>query len=417
VDRFAREEFLKQLRDDLTHLYEADHLRASPLASLFGVANRFDTSTALRNIFTESIQSLKPKDDTLSCSRAWWVYDSLFCCFVQQLTQQVVADQLAISPRQLRRGQRTALEALADQLWERFNLETKLPRVETTADDSDAHAVKAGLGMSEELAWLKDTPVDKPTDLNDALLAALDLLNPLATQHRVRLETETTDALPGLAVHPVALSQILISLLSVAISRTTGGHVRIAARRLSWEIEIDVQGTEALAGDQPISDDDVAALDTARQLLQLCGGTLPIWEAEQAFSAKVRLPALDQLPVLVIDDNPDTLPLLQRYTTGTRYRLVSTRDPEQALPLAESISPQIIVLDVMMPQVDGWKVLGRLRQHPLTGHIPIVVCTILAQEALALSLGASAFVRKPVTRQAFLGALDDQTAKKETEHR
>ena len=63
-----------------------------------------------------------------------------------------------------------------------------------------------------------------------------------------------------------------------------------------------------------------------------------------------------------------------------------------------------------MPQVDGWEVLGRLRQHPLNSHIPTIVCTILAQEELALSLGASAFVRKPVTRQAFLAALDRQIA-------
>ncbi len=114
------------------------------------------------------------------------------------------------------------------------------------------------------------------------------------------------------------------------------------------------------------------------------------------------------MPVLAIDDNTDTLQLLQRYTAGTQYRLIGTRDPEQALSLAEKLSPQIIVLDVMMPQVDGWKVLGRLQQHPLTGHIPIVVCTILAQEALALSLGASAFIRKPITRQEFLAALDHQ---------
>jgi CheY-like chemotaxis protein len=112
------------------------------------------------------------------------------------------------------------------------------------------------------------------------------------------------------------------------------------------------------------------------------------------------------LPVLVIDDNADTLQLLRRYTAGTRYRLVGTRDPDQALGIACETDPQVVVLDVMMPQVDGWKVLGRLRQHPLTGHLPIVVYTILAQEELALSLGASAFLRKPVTQQRFLAVLD-----------
>jgi CheY-like chemotaxis protein len=96
---------------------------------------------------------------------------------------------------------------------------------------------------------------------------------------------------------------------------------------------------------------------------------------------------------------------------------VGTRDPGQALSLAEKLSPQIIVLDVMMPQVDGWKVLGRLRQYPLTAHVPIVVCTILAHKELALSLGASAFIRKPVTRQAFLAALDHQIELMEPEPR
>jgi CheY-like chemotaxis protein len=61
---------------------------------------------------------------------------------------------------------------------------------------------------------------------------------------------------------------------------------------------------------------------------------------------------------------------------------------------------------VMMPQVDGWKLLGRLREHPLTREIPVVVCTILAQEELAWTLGASGFVKKPVRQRAFLAALD-----------
>ena len=61
-----------------------------------------------------------------------------------------------------------------------------------------------------------------------------------------------------------------------------------------------------------------------------------------------------------------------------------------------------------MPHVDGWEILGRLKQHPATKDIPIVVCTILAQQELALSLGASGFLRKPVSRQAFLSALDRQ---------
>ena len=60
----------------------------------------------------------------------------------------------------------------------------------------------------------------------------------------------------------------------------------------------------------------------------------------------------------------------------------------------------------MMPQMDGWEVLARLLQSPLTSHIPIIICTILGQEELALSLGAHVYLRKPITRQDFLAALD-----------
>ena len=63
-------------------------------------------------------------------------------------------------------------------------------------------------------------------------------------------------------------------------------------------------------------------------------------------------------------------------------------------------------MDVMLPHIDGWDLLGRLREHPQTHGIPIVVCSILAEEQLALDLGAAAFIRKPVSREGLLATLD-----------
>ena len=414
VDTFTRQAFLGHLRDTLNHLYHADRLRQSPLAALLGVANRFDAASALQRILTEAIKSLEPAADEPSQSRAWRIYESLFCCYVQQLSQQVVADQLGISTRQLRREQHVALEALADRLWEQFRLQDKVGK-EAGAEVAQAGGVQASSTINEELAWLKDTPPDRPADLDQVLPVVLDLAQPLAARHGVSLKVKAVAPLSSLAVHPVALNQALLNLLSVAVPQAAGGRVVLSARALSWEVEIEVRGD--LAGTEPrstISDNDAASLDMAHQLVELCGGRLVLSNDVKAFHALLVFPALEQLPVLVIDDNADTLQLLQRYTSGTRYRFVGTRDPEQALVLAAKLAPQIIVLDVMMPQVDGWRVLSRLRQHPLTGHIPIVVCTILAQEALAFSLGASAFIRKPVTRQAFLAVLDGQVERMAT---
>ncbi len=410
MDELTRDEFLKHLRRDLGHLYNATILRSSPLGILLGVADRFDASLALRGILTEAIESLKPRGDEASQSRAWRIYDSLFYCYVQRLSQQVVADQLGISTRQLRREQRAALEVLADQLWAQFDLGQKPRQVQPVQENAPARATADSATMSKELAWIKDVPLEKPTNLKQAVLAVLDLLQPLAAQHRVHLETKTTGTLPDLTVHPVALKQTLLNLLSVAIPQSPGERVCVSANMRQWDVVIRVQGERSPTDSPAISDDDATSLDIAHQLAELSRGSLTLSRDENIFDATLTLPALERLPVLAVDDNADTLQLLQRYTAGTRYRLIGTRDPEQVLSLAEKYSPQVIVLDVMMPQVDGWRVLGRLRQHPLASHIPIVVCTILAQEALALSLGASAFIRKPITRQALLATLDHQIA-------
>jgi CheY-like chemotaxis protein len=146
----------------------------------------------------------------------------------------------------------------------------------------------------------------------------------------------------------------------------------------------------------------------AQQLAHLCEGALEVLPDSRGFTVKLAFPAAEQIPVLVIDDNVDTLRLIQRYLAGTRYRFIGTPDPAQALELAQQTSPRIIVLDVMLPGIDGWELLGRLREHPKTRGIPIIVCTILPQEALALTLGAAEFIRKPVHQQALLSALDRQ---------
>ena len=72
------------------------------------------------------------------------------------------------------------------------------------------------------------------------------------------------------------------------------------------------------------------------------------------------------------------------------------------------LQPSLIILDVMMHNVDGWQVLSELRHDPATSHIPVVVCTVLPLEEMALALGANAFLQKPVSQQQFLHVLDRQ---------
>ena len=403
----SRDQFLRHLREDLVHLYEPRHLRRSPLAALFGVADRFDSASALQRILIEAIQSLEPPPDEPSHSRAWEVYEPLYYRYVEQLGQEAVAAQMRMSVRHLRRKERDALEVLADRLWARFGLD-KAPAPGIESGGGAAGAGEEALPVSEALSWLSENQEPACSDLNQVLPPVLELARRLADEHHVRLETAVAPELPNVPADPVALRQCLLSLLSVVIPRARGGEVHLSGRALRWEVELRVQCSAYPSGPKPALNDEAASLNMAEELARLCKGRLTLSADARAFDATLTLPAVEQLPVLVIEDNADTLQLLQRYMLGTRYRFIGTRDPEQALTLAEQLSPQIIVLDVMMPRVDGWELLDRLRQHPATGRTPVVVCTVLPQKEMARLLGANAFLKKPVTRQAFLAALDQQ---------
>lgn len=408
-------QFVACVRAALNNLYEPDRLRRNPLATLFGVADRPNAFSALQAILTEAIESLRPPSDGSHQRFNWDIYELLFYRYVQQLSQNQVARQLGMSVRHLRRKEGQALKVLADHLWQRYCPAGNLSSDSETPGQAAAPAPDSP-AIRDELAWLRMAPPEEPADVNQVLEEVVQLIRPLTTQHSVRLHVEASD-LPRLAVHPVALSQLLLNLLSVAIHRASGGSVTVSARPRSFEVEVVTSGRASVLGLRPPSDSDAANLDQAQELAGLCGTRLTWTEDAHEVRATMVLPVREQLPVLVIDDNTDTLELLRRYVADSRYLLITTPDAEEAISLAEKYSPRIIVLDVMMPHIDGWKVLGRLRQHPVTEHIPVIVCTILAQEELALSLGASGFIRKPLSRQAFLAALDEQVTLMATESR
>ncbi|MBN1875220.1 MAG: response regulator [Anaerolineae bacterium] len=401
----AREDFINWLRDALGHLYDTQYLRQSPLLGLLGDPRAHEPAGALRSRLTEAVASLKPASHVPANSRDRRLYDALFYAYVQQLDQRIVADQLALSVRQLRREQRAALEILADRLWVPAGHDGDVPAA--ARDTAGPVSQENGLALTAELAWLKDLPPEQPTDLSVVLKETLYLIQPLAEQNHTRIAVIEGEGMPCLSAHPVALNQILLNLLNIAITRAAGSRVMISTRLLAWNIEILIRQESVGCGEPLRAADEVASLAIAEHLIRLCDGSFT--RSDNAlFTVSVVLPALNQLVVLAIDDNADTLQLLERYMVGTRYHLVGTPAPEQAFPLVEAHHPQLILLDVMMPQIDGLKMMGMLRQHPLTQHIPIVVCTILPQEKLVLSLGASGFLRKPFTRQALLDMLDQQ---------
>jgi len=400
ISPMSREMFLEHLRDALGHLYHADHLRQSPLIPLFGLEDRFDRAAALRQILLDGIEALRPdnqEEDALS--RNWRTYESLFCCYVQQLTQQIAADQLSISPRQLRREQRSAIEILADRLW-RDHVRPHIAPSEETREGTDAQDVL------EEMPWVQETRTSGDTHLQEHAAEVVQLTANLAAKHRVDVSAHVPSTLPPVAMHPVFAKQAMLSLVDVGIQQAVGGSLQLAARQDGASVSVCIRAHPQATPSQ-LSPTSLRNLEIVRQLVLACGGHLAVHgEPPSPLQVELVLPVLESVPILIVDDNEDALQLYARYASGTRYRLITTPDPSDIGRLVRRHAPRAILLDIMMPQGNGWTVLGALRQDPLTRGIPIIVCTILPQEELALSLGAHAFVLKPVSREQFLAALD-----------
>ena len=117
------------------------------------------------------------------------------------------------------------------------------------------------------------------------------------------------------------------------------------------------------------------------------------------------LPAAGKIVVLVIDDNLDLVHFYRRYTEGTNFEIVHTPEGKRAFEFIQVFHPDLIVLDVMLPDVDGWYLLSQLYESPATKPIPVVVCSVVREKELALALGAALYVPKPVLRHEFLEAL------------
>ncbi len=422
--------FVRWLRQALHHLYDPPALSRNPLARVLGLDAAAGPSE-LRRALTAAVAALRPSPQVSLQSDAWRTYQVLQHRYVEQFSQSEVAASLGLSVRQLRRQEALALQTLADYLWNEYGVraeaaEALAPATDREramrvagADDAGAPPREGDSAREHELAWLEHSLPSEPADVAAIVRAALQVAERFGRERGVAVEVELPPALPGAAIRPSALRQALLTLVSTAISAAPTGTVRVVGRASATAVTITVIPPPAARATAALS--LAEGLEMAQRLAALSGAVMEVEgkadvsdlspDAGQGapLAVSLRLPLVEQIAVLVIDDNADTLQLLQRHLAGTRYRFIGARDPEQGLALAASWPPRAIVLDVMLPGMDGWELLGRLREHPRTRGVPIIVCTILPQEELALALGAAAFLRKPVKREDLLATLDRWT--------
>ena len=110
--------------------------------------------------------------------------------------------------------------------------------------------------------------------------------------------------------------------------------------------------------------------------------------------------------ILSIDDEPDILRLIHRYLTNCGYDVMTAESGQKGLEAIAKIKPSLILLDILMPGMDGYQFCSRLQKNSDAAYIPVIFVTALGDEqnkARALSVGAVDYLVKPIVKDSLLG--------------
>lgn len=391
----APAEFESALRNALGHLFDPTYRPASCLSAIAGWEGQ-RTFESLRPLLIEAIESLRPGPEVPLSAREWRLYDLLAHRYLQAHTQDETAERLGITSRHLRREQEDALQLLADRLWQHGSqgpVTAAAPLPGTPGGEWRSQ-------VRQELAALQRSAPGVVADVALALTGALELARTVAAPHKVELCAPESP--PGLvaAIHPSALRQALLTAISrLAPHVQPGGEIACHAEPGTERISITLAGS-------PVAPAATPDVELPGEILASQGGTLEVLHEGTTLTLVIQVPAAQRVSVLVVEDNLDLVHFYQRYTAETRYQIRHLPAGQGLFEAIEAAAPDIIVLDIMLPDADGWELLTYLRQYPATSRIPVIVCSVVREEELVLALGATLFLAKPVRRAEFVAALD-----------
>jgi signal transduction histidine kinase/DNA-binding response OmpR family regulator len=278
-------------------------------------------------------------------------------------------------------------------------------------------------------------------DLSSAVIELANGVRPLADRKGLRLETDVP-SMPVVADRG-RLRQILYNLVSNAIKFTPAdGRVAISAEASDdgYTFTVSDTGVGIAAADLPmifeefrqVGSEDAReggtglGLALAQRLVGAHGGRIDVESTvgegttftvtmprlatpgRTVITAPLR-PAVDDQAagrdVLVIEDDPSAVRLLREYLEPAGYVLRHAANGEQGLAMAREQRPAAVLLDVLVPRLDGWEVLRRLKADPTMDGVPVVMVTVVDEREVGLALGAVDYLVKPVQRDALLACL------------
>lgn len=269
-------------------------------------------------------------------------------------------------------------------------------------------------------------------DVRDLVESLMPTVAGLVHNKPIALRQSIPAALPTVRADRKRISQVLLNLLSNAVKFTERGEIVVQAEVTGQCLTVSVRDTgqgitaedlprvfiEFVQIDGEMSRESSGAglgLPISRKLIELHGGQL--WAESQAgvgsaffFTLPLQpevappptLPdhAVTEARVLVVDDDPIARKMLVSLLADMGgYQVIKVSDSRQALATMLEHRPDIVLLDILMPHLDGWEVLKAIKSDPDVNHIPVVMCSVLREERQALSLAANEYLAKPVERR------------------
>jgi len=393
--------FAQHVRRTLGALYDYPRLQASPLARLL-VSDLPESARgpALHQMLAKAIERLRPTSVEAGAP-SFRRHQYLHLRYVDVRGIAEVAATLGVSLRQARRDHHEAVNVLASRLYEDYRaFHSAHPRGNALVPPSADPALDA------EVERLGLTSRSEATDCDEVIASVVETLQPLAQSRGVLVRHHPMAVRSRTPLDRAVVRQILISAVGYAVTSVQSDTVELRGVGTHHRVELTVRFPAAVL---PREEAEAARrLGVCRHFLALVHGTLSVVARQGVVELALSLPALLPAIILVVDDNADTRLLFRRYLAGGPYRIVEAGGYEEALEVARSVAPQVIIIDVMLPGHDGWELLQRLKQEAQGAVTPVIVCSALRERELALALGAADVLEKPVTPEALLAAIAQQ---------
>jgi CheY-like chemotaxis protein len=382
------DDFVEQVKQALENLYNFPYLQRHPLAQPFVPGANHGGETAgerLRRELVSIIEALSPGADIPFRSPHARLYNLVHLHYVEGLTIREAANDLGLSNRQAYRDLKQGQISIAQMYWAKYQT---------------ALAVQAAMSQPVRSEIRQLDSVFQSVDLCMILRAAMSAVDSLAAQQATDLQTDLPDAPLLVYTDPTITRQVVTSALSHTLKQAAPG--------VSWlRLENDATHISIILSYQPKAStaQETEPSPVTLELIAHLGWTLDQRDTPDGWREMVITLTNDYPLVLIIDDNEALVDLLKRYLAGHPYRVISALHSAEGIRLAGEMTPDVIVLDVMMPDMDGWEVLQRLHTAPNTQNTPVIICSIFNDPELAYSLRASCVLPKPVSQNAFLEAL------------